>query len=376
MQHDNATGKLLFLFGTRPEAIKLCPVFLSLHKAGLPYIAVNTGQHRDMVDPVLDFFGCRADHSLSLMQTGQTPLSLTDRLLDALPPLLSRHRPALVVVHGDTATAFAGALCAYLSGIPVAHIEAGLRTWNHRAPYPEEFFRTAIDAMSELHLAPTAAARDNLLREGRQPSDIIVCGNTAIDALRLCLLYPSPLPPVAPTGKRIVLLTAHRRESPPEVLLPLLVAIRDAVERFDDVHLVFPVHPSPSVQKAAQEAFATCSHVTLTPPLPLPQMQMLLSRATLLLTDSGGLQEEAVYLGTPTLVLRQVTERPEGVAAGVLRVVGTDGEAVAASITHLLCDEAARQSMARPSHVFGDGHAADVITDALKKYTRELPRCV
>ncbi len=373
MQYDSAAGKILFLFGTRPEAIKLCPVFLALRQAGIPFTTVNTGQHRDMVAPVLGFFGCRADHSLSLMQPRQTPLSLTQRLLSALPPLLERHRPCMVAVHGDTATAFAGALCAYLAGIPVAHIEAGLRTFDPHAPFPEEFFRTAIDAVSALHFAPTAAARDNLLREGRQAERIYVCGNTATDALRLCLESNQPLPTLIPSGKRTVLLTAHRRESPPEVLLPLFRAIRGAVQSFRDVHLVFPVHPAPSVQSAAKEAFDGCSSATLLPPLPLPQMQKLLSRATLLLTDSGGLQEEAVYLGIPTLVLREVTERPEGVRVGVLSTVGTDGGAVSASIIRLLSDEAARLRMARPSNIYGNGHAANIIAGVLKKYIEELP---
>ena len=372
MQHDTTKGDILLLFGTRPEAIKLCPVFLALQQQGIPFTTVNTGQHRDMVAPVLHFFGCRADYSLSLMQPGQTPLSLTQRLMEALPPLLSRHRPAMVAVHGDTATAFAGALCAYLSGIPVAHIEAGLRTWDPHAPYPEELFRTAIDAMSDLHLAPTAAAREHLLREGRQPDRIFVCGNTAIDALRLCLESDAPLPSLLPQGKRLVLLTAHRRETAPGTLLPLLCCIRRAVERFEDVHLLFPVHPAPTVQAAAAQAFAGCTHATLCPPLSLPQMQLLLSRATLLLTDSGGLQEEAANLGLPTLVLREVTERPEGVKAGVLRLVGTNGARVAADMVQLLSDQAARQRMARPCHAYGDGHAAEQITTILKKYTQEL----
>lgn len=372
MQHHPATGNLVFLFGTRPEAIKLCPVFLALERAKIPYITINTGQHRDMVAPVLSFFGCRADHSLALMQAGQTPLSLTKRLMEALPPLLERYRPCTVVVHGDTATAFAGALCAYLSGLRIIHMEAGLRTNDPYAPYPEEFFRTAIDAVSDLHFAPTAAARDTLLREGRPAEHIVVCGNTAIDALRFCLEHPLPLPFSLPTGKRLVLLTAHRRETAPTVLLSLLSAIRRAIESLDDVHLLFPVHPAPTVQQAAKAAFDSCPNATLIAPLPLPQMQILLSRASLLLTDSGGLQEEATYLGIPTLVLREVTERPEGVSAGVLCPVGRDAAQVTERMLHLLSDEAQRQRMAHPSNVYGDGHTAEHIVDTLKKY---LPKC-
>ena len=375
------TSRILFLFGTRPEAIKLCPIFLALRARQLPYLAVNTGQHRDMVQDVLTFFGCRADVTLDVMREGQDLITLTQRLMGELGTLFRRCRPRAVAVHGDTATAHAGMLSAYLEGIPVYHIEAGLRSGNPRAPCPEEYFRCAIDAASELCFAPTQAAAAQLLREGKPPSDILLCGNTATDAVRLCLRdapadpacilrAARPLDGEAPLpslrGKRLILLTAHRRETDQASLGTLLGGIRHALERIEDAVLVFPVHPSPRVRRAAVAAFRGCPQAHLIEPLPLPYMQRLLARATLLLTDSGGLQEEAVYLGIPTLVLREVTERPEGVAAGVLRLVGTDGTSVGDAMCELLTNEAARDAMARPSPCFGDGYAADRIAEQLK----------
>lgn len=373
---------VMFLFGTRPEAIKLCPVFLAMQTSPLRHLIVNTGQHRDMVGAVLEHFGYRADIDLQLMHPDQTPLSLLTRMLERLPPLFAVHRPRAVVVHGDTVTAFAGMLCAYLCGIPVVHIEAGLRTGNAHAPFPEEFFRTAIDAATDLLLPPTADAMRTLLREGRDAKSMVICGNTAIDALRLTLqktdkddhdldgavhLDGQALTPEALQGRRLLLLTTHRRELHPQQMRSMLQGIAAALREREDVVLLFPVHPSPRVREAARSAFADCPAAHLLEPLPLPLMHRLLSRATLLLTDSGGLQEEAVYLGLPTLVLRECTERPEGVRAGVLRPVGCDGAAVRAAIGQILADEAARLSMAKPSVVYGDGYAAQRIVQVLQE---------
>lgn len=372
---------VMFLFGTRPEAIKLCPVFLAMKKTPLRHLIVNTGQHRDMVDAVLSHFGCRADVDLGLMHPAQTPLSMIKLLLDRLPQLFSIHRPRAVVVHGDTVTAFAGMLSAFLCGIPVIHIEAGLRTKDPHAPFPEEFFRTSIDAAADLLLPPTDDAMRTLLREGRDAKNIVICGNTAIDALRLTLqttesepcldnvahLDGSPLPHDLMQGKRLLLLTTHRRELHPQQMLDMLRGIAAALRACEDAVLLFPVHPSPRVRQAAVAAFADCPRAHLIEPLPLPLMHRLLSRATLLLTDSGGLQEEAVYLGLPTLVLRECTERPEGVRAGVLRSIGCQREAVRAAVAQLLTDERARLSMAKPSKVYGDGFAAEHIVHALQE---------
>ncbi len=381
MQYPREHGPFLFIFGTRPEAIKLCPVFLELQRRGVPYVAVNTGQHRDMVAPVLRYFGCQATETLTVMQPDQTPLSLVRALLAALPDVLLTYRPRLVVVHGDTASAYAGMLCAYLSGIPVAHIEAGLRTGDVHAPYPEEYFRRAIDAASDWFYAPTEAAVRTLLREGRDRSRIVLCGNTATDAVRLCLqdapreaaaiLDGLPKPDGAPLrgelirGKRLLLLTLHRRELDDDALRSLLEAVRRGIRGREDVCLLFPVHPSPRVRHAALTVFADQEQIQLLEPLPLPHMQQLLAHTTLLLTDSGGLQEEATYLGIPTLVLRERTEREEGVAAGVLRLIGTTPDVVADALAHLLDDETARPAMARASTVFGDGYAARRIVSHL-----------
>jgi UDP-N-acetylglucosamine 2-epimerase (non-hydrolysing) len=303
-------------------------------------------------------------------------------MLGALPSLLAQHRPRLVVVHGDTATAYAAMLSAYLSGIPVAHIEAGLRTGDVHAPYPEEYFRRAIDAAADYFYAPTRRAFDTLLREGRPAERILLCGNTATDAVRLCLRQPpqslvdvlrdvrdltgEAISQRLPPTPRLVLLTLHRRELPDAAMQALMQAIADTVTAQPDALLLFPVHPSPRVRQCALRALSDRARVLLCEPLPLPCMQRLLSLATLLLTDSGGLQEEAAYLGIPTLVLRERTERPEGEAAGVLRTVGCAPDAVAAHLRSLLLDESVRLSMAHSTDVFGDGFAALRIASHLR----------
>lgn len=345
--------------GTRPEAIKMCPLIRELRKS--PDVSVRvvlTGQHRDMVRPVLDFFGVRADADLLVMREGQSVLELTQRLMKDIPRDLedSDFNPDAVLVHGDTTTAFAAALCAFYAGIPVIHIEAGLRTGDIRAPFPEEFNRRAVDAVSTLHFAPTEQAKERLLAEG-YPSERIFCvGNTATDALRLCLRSPLTHPIYEKTaGRRLVLLTAHRREMTEEARLCMLSAIRREIEVREDVCLIFPVHPSPTVRRAAERAFAGCENALLTAPLEVPVLQQLMARAALLLTDSGGMQEEATYLGLPTLVLRHTTERPEGVAAGVLHMVGTEPHKVGAALGDLLDNREKRLAMAKPSAVYGDG---------------------
>ena len=364
--------RYLIFLGTRPEAIKMCPLILELRRrTDVRLRVVLTGQHREMPLPVLDFFGVRADADLGVMTQGQTLTSLTERLLSAVSHDLqtSGFAPDAVIVHGDTTTAVVGALCAFYKGIPVVHIEAGLRTGNIRAPFPEEFNRRAIDAMSRLHFAPTDRARAALLAEGQAAESILVVGNTATDALRLCLARPCPHSlPDAATGKRLILLTAHRRELGQKERRALFRAIRAEVEGRRDVLVVFPMHPSPVVRAAAEAAFGGCDNVVLTEPLGLPVLQHLLARAEVLLTDSGGLQEEATYLGVPTLVLREVTERPEGVEAGVLRLVGTEERYVRAALADLLDNEQIRLGMARPSDVYGDGRVSARIADALETW--------
>ncbi|MBR2622218.1 MAG: UDP-N-acetylglucosamine 2-epimerase (non-hydrolyzing) [Clostridia bacterium] len=354
--------RYLMLLGTRPEAIKLCPLILELRRrTDVQLRVVLTGQHRDMPAPVLTFFGVCPDADLGVMTQGQTLQSLSERLLTAISRdmQISGFAPDAILVHGDTTTAFIGALCAFYAGIPVVHIEAGLRTGDISAPFPEEFNRRAIDAMSRIHFAPTAQAKTRLMAEGHKETRVFVVGNTATDALRLCLERPCEHPLLDMVGeRRLILLTAHRRETAPEQRLALFRAIREELEGRRDTVAIFPVHPSPVIREAAEATFVGCDNVKLTDPLDVPIMQHLLARTTLLLTDSGGLQEEATYLGVPTLVLREMTERPEGVAAGVLRLVGTDGRGVRAALSELLENEQARRHMARPSDAYGDGYVS------------------
>lgn len=367
--------RYLIWMGTRPEAIKLCPLILCLRQR--PDMAVRvvlSGQHRDMVRPVLDFFGVTPDADLDVMRPGQTPQSLTEALLVAMARELSTSgfSADAVLVHGDTTTAFVGALTAFYAGLAVYHVEAGLRTDDIRAPFPEEFNRRAVDAMSEAHFAPTPRAARRLIAEGARGERVFTVGNTATDAVRLCLRpdFSHPLLEAA-AGKRLVLVTAHRREMSDERRRALFSAIRCEIEGREDVVAVIPVHPSPTVRAAAEQAFTDCANAYLTPPLDLPVLQNLLARATLVLTDSGGLQEEATYLGVPTLVLRDRTERPEGVEAGVLRTVGTDAERARHHLAQLLDDERRRARMERASDVYGDGHAAEAIVRAMERMASE-----
>ncbi len=367
--------RYLILIGTRPEAIKMCPLILELRRrADIRVRVVLTGQHADMVEGVLRFFGVEADADLGVMQVGQTPHSLTERLLDAIGRELreSGFCPDACFVHGDTTTAFVGALCCFYAGIPVYHVEAGLRTGDIYAPFPEEFNRRAVDAMSAVHFAPTARAAKQLIAEGANAARVFTVGNTATDALRLCLRtdFPHPLLERA-AGRRLVLLTAHRREMSGVARAALLRAIREEIEQREDVLLLFAVHPAPAVREAAERAFAGCFNAVLTEPLELPVLQNLLARATLLLTDSGGLQEEATYLGVPTLVLREVTERPEGVSAGVLCMAGTESERVRYLLARLLDDERRLRRMEHASDVYGNGHVAGAIVQALEQVERE-----
>jgi UDP-N-acetylglucosamine 2-epimerase (non-hydrolysing) len=364
--------RYLIVIGTRPEAIKMCPLVLAMRAAGLACRVVLTGQHREMAREVLQFFGVGADADLDVMRTGQSLAVLTERLLGALRHELARDADyTACLVHGDTATAFAAALSCFYAGIPVVHVEAGLRSGDVHAPFPEEFYRRAVDAMSALWLAPTERAVGHLFAEGAPAACVYTVGNTATDAVRLCLESGVDHPLLNESdGRRLVLLTAHRRELDERSRHALLRAIRTRIEGRRDVHLIVPVHPSPAVRATVSAAFEGCVNVRMTPPLPLPLMQQLLARASLLLTDSGGLQEEATYLGIPTLVLRTRTERPEGVEAGVLATVGTDPHRVGEELGALLDDGARLARMRRPSSVYGDGYVSERIVRILSEWGR------
>ena len=306
--------KIMAVLGTRPEAIKMCPVIIELKKRkNVDLYVCITGQHREMLRSVLDIFGVRADCDLDIMKEGQSLADITKAVLDGISEVLEREKPDVVLVHGDTTTAFAASLACFYKKIPVGHVEAGLRTYDVYSPYPEEFNRRTIDITARYLFAPTRLSAENLLREGADENSIFVTGNTAIDALRLTVReeYSSPITEAA-AGKRIILLTAHRRESHGEALRRIFRAVRRIADEFDDVMIVYPVHPNPVVRAAAEETLSGHERIMLTEPLDVIAFHNLMAKSFFIMTDSGGIQEEAPSLGKPVLVLRDVTERPEG----------------------------------------------------------------
>jgi len=355
------------VFGTRPEAIKMAPVIKELQKAGdcFSLRVVVTAQHREMLDQVLDLFGIRADYDLNIMQPGQSLPDLACRILSRLTPVFARERPDLVIVHGDTATTFLGALAAFYLQIPVAHVEAGLRTYRPYSPFPEEMNRRLTGALAAYHFAPTRTAAENLLAERVPPAAVMVTGNTVIDALLAVAARPDLKIPRAvadiPAGEKVILVTTHRRENLGEPLRRIYSALRLLLADFPGLWVVFPVHRNPLVRKAAKEILGDLSRVRLLPPLEYGSFVALMRRADLVLTDSGGIQEEAPALGKPVLVLRDTTERPEAVRAGTVRLVGLDEEKIRAEVRRLLLDEAAYREMAQAVNPYGDGRAAERI---------------
>ena len=360
---------VMVVLGTRPEAIKLAPLIKALErKKGFQILVVATGQHREMLAEALDDFGVHAQYNLAIMRKGQTLAEMTSAVLEGLSPLLDKHVPDLVLVHGDTTTAFACALCAFYRGIAVGHIEAGLRTYDLQAPFPEEYNRRAISLMASYHFAPTEWAAKHLLREGVPRRRVFVTGNTGMDALKWTLGKKRELALLSRCdGKRILLLTAHRRENWGNSMRGAFCGILRVLESHPDTLLVYPVHKNPQVRSLAHEVFSSCERAILCEPMVYSEFCHLLSACYLVLTDSGGLQEEAPYLGKPVLVLRDKTERPEGVAAGVLRLVGCEEESVAASLNELLDDEEAYRQMSRAASPYGDGNAAERIADILER---------
>lgn len=361
---------ILVVLGTRPEAIKLAPVVFALRDrpAAARVTLCSTGQHHSMLDETLAAFDLRPDHELRVMQPGQHPTELLARLLAALRPLLTETRPDAVVVQGDTTTVMAAALAGFLDGVRVAHVEAGLRTGDRHAPFPEEVNRRVTGVVADDHFVPTAKARDNLLAEGVPAERVFLTGNTIVDALqwmRRRVAGVNPPADLVPPGRRLVLVTAHRRESFGPPLRDLCLALREVAERFDDVQLVYPVHLNPRVRGPVHELLADVPGITLTEPLPYGEFVTLLVKASLVLTDSGGIQEEAPSLGTPTLVLREKTERPEALRTGVVRLVGTCRERIVGEAVRILSDGATRKTMTRPVAVYGDGQAARRIAEVL-----------
>lgn len=358
-------------FGTRPEAIKMAPVLWALEESErLRPVVVVTGQHRDLLQQVLDLFGVRPDVNLDIMQAGQSLTDITCRVLQGMAGVLEQLAPALVVIQGDTTSALAAALAAFYARVPVAHVEAGLRTRDPYLPFPEEMNRRLIGRLAALHFAPTPSAVDNLLREGIDPGSIFLTGNTVIDSLlhvaRKDPLPPPDLPPEALRAGRLLLLTAHRRENWGAPLARIFTAVTEILSRFPDVGVVVSVHPNPRVARVAREMLGGRDRVWLVRPPDYAGMVALLKRACLVLTDSGGLQEEAPVLGRPVLVLREATERPEGIRAGIARLVGTDPQRIVREAARLLADPLAYRRRARAVNPYGDGRAGRRIVAAVE----------
>lgn len=359
--------KVMLVFGTRPEAIKMCPVVREFQRRGDDFqtVVAVTGQHEDMLNQVLSVFRVTPDHNLHIMRPHQTLFDVTARILEGMRGLIESERPEMVLVHGDTSTAFAAGLAAFYLQVPVAHVEAGLRTYDIHNPFPEEFNRQAIDSLCELCFAPTQLAAQNLAREGHH-AKVLVTGNTAIDALAYTVSddFSDPLLDWACQG-RMVLMTAHRRESVGPTMANIFAGVRQTLDEEGDVRLVFPMHLNPAVRELAHAAFDGCDQVRLVEPMDAVTFHNFMHHAYAILTDSGGIQEEAPSMGKPVLVMRQTTERPEGVEAGTLRLVGTTRESVHAGFRAILDDPALYAAMSRASNPYGDGHASERIADAV-----------
>ncbi|WP_371069714.1 non-hydrolyzing UDP-N-acetylglucosamine 2-epimerase [Sediminibacillus sp. JSM 1682029] len=371
--------KVMTIFGTRPEAIKMAPLVLELNKRPDQFetIVTVTAQHREMLDQVLDIFDITPDFDLNIMKSRQTLAQITTRALEGLDEVIKQTNPDIVLVHGDTTTTFAASLAAYYNQTAVGHVEAGLRTWNKYSPYPEEMNRQLTGVMADLHFSPTEQAKQNLLRENKPEERVFVTGNTAIDALKTTIAddYKSPILEEL-DGKRLVLLTAHRRENLGSNMRQMFRAIKRLVEAHDDIQVVYPVHLNPVVRETAVEILGNDDRVKLIEPLGVVDFHNFAAHAHLILTDSGGVQEEAPSLGVPVLVLRNTTERPEGIQAGTLKLAGTDEDNIFRLANELLSDEKSHAVMAKASNPYGDGQGSARIAEAIRYYfgqTTERP---
>lgn len=360
---------IMLVFGTRPEAIKMCPVVNELkNRKNIETIVCVTGQHRQMLDQVLDAFHVVPDHDLSIMKERQTLFDVTVNVLEGMKTVLEEVKPDIVLVHGDTSTTFVTALACFYLQIPVGHVEAGLRTHNIFSPYPEEFNRQAVSIVSTLNFAPTELAKQNLLSEGRDAGSIYVTGNTAIDALQTTVQsgYRHEQLDWA-EGSRLILITAHRRENLGEPMRHMFRAIRRIVDEHKDIKVIYPIHMNPIVRETANEILGNDDRIRIIEPLEVLDFHNFLAKSFLVLTDSGGIQEEAPSLGKPVLVMRDTTERPEGIEAGTLRLVGTDEENIYTNFKLLLEDEAEYSKMSHASNPYGDGKASKRIGNILEK---------
>ncbi|MBC3014295.1 UDP-N-acetylglucosamine 2-epimerase [Staphylococcus haemolyticus] len=371
--------KIMTVFGTRPEAIKMAPLVKALeYDAELEPMIVVTAQHREMLDSVLHTFNIKPHYDLNIMKEGQTLSDITSRAMTKLEDVIKKERPDMVLVHGDTTTTFSGALAAFYNKVAIGHVEAGLRTRHKYAPFPEEVNRQMVSNLADLHFAPTKGAANNLLQENKSPDSIIITGNTAIDTLELTIQkeYTSDIIRKH-QGKRIILLTVHRRENVGQPMINIYKAMRKIVDEYEDIVIVSPLHLNPKVRELAYEYLGEHERIELIEPLDVVDFHNFANKAYLILTDSGGIQEEAPSLNKPVLVLRDVTERPEGVTAGTLKVVGTDFDNVFKSTTEILENQMIYDQMALTQNPYGDGNASLRICESIKYYfglTSKMPK--
>ena len=363
--------KVMSIFGTRPEAIKMAPLVKELERRKeIESIVCVTAQHREMLDQVLNTFDIKPDYDLNIMKQGQSLADVTTRALVGLEEVIKEVKPNIVLVHGDTTTTFAGALAAFYNQVAIGHVEAGLRTYDKYSPYPEEMNRQMVDRLSDMYFAPTEISKDNLLKENIDESKIYITGNTAIDAMSTTVdeNYTHPELDWIKPGERMILLTAHRRENLGEPMRHIFRAIKRVVDEFSDVKVIYPIHMNPRVREVANEVFGDADRVKLIEPLEVFDFHNFQNKSYIILTDSGGIQEEAPSLGKPVLVLRDTTERPEGIKAGTLKLVGTDEDVIYEETKKLLLDKKEYEKMSKASNPYGDGHASERIVDAIIQY--------
>jgi len=362
------TKKVMLVFGTRPEAIKMCPLVNELKtRPNIKAVVCVTGQHRQMLDQVLEAFSVIPDYDLSIMKDKQTLFDVTINILERIKVVLEDVKPNVVLVHGDTSTTFITSLACFYLQIPVGHVEAGLRTYNIYSPYPEEFNRQAVGIIAKYNFAPTVLSKKNLLKEGKPKTSIYVTGNTAIDALKTTIRKDYYHPELEwANDSRLIMITAHRRENLGEPMHNMFRAIRRIIDEYPDIKAIYPIHMNPIVREAAQQELGDCSRIHIIEPLDVLDFHNFLSRAYLILTDSGGIQEEAPSLGKPVLVMRDTTERPEGIAAGTLKLVGTTEKVIYDNFKELLENNSSYESMSKASNPYGDGFASKRIADILE----------
>ena len=364
--------KVMVVFGTRPEAIKMAPLVLELqkHSDSIETITVVTAQHRQMLDQVLETFSIKPHYDLDIMGQNQSLLDITGKILEKFDPIVKQERPDMILVHGDTTTTFAASLVAFYNQVRIGHVEAGLRTFDKYSPFPEEMNRQMTDNLADLYFAPTSESKENLLKENHPESAIVITGNTAIDALKLTVqsdYYHDVLDQLDP-DKKLVLVTMHRRENQGQPMRNVFAALREMVDLHQEIEVVYPVHLSPAVQEAANDILAGHDRIHLIEPLDVLDFHNLASRSYFIMTDSGGVQEEAPSLGKPVLVLRDTTERPEGVRAGTLKLVGTDPVRVKEAMAALLTDETLYGQMSQAPNPYGDGRASERIVQSIQQY--------